>query len=80
MLCRCQEFPLMLLGQVVERSRRGEFQKDIVPPSKIVNKGGRTIPRCWCGGYGHGGGCSESLGLVKSELGPTDSSVKLVLT
>jgi hypothetical protein len=60
----------MLLGRVIKHSRPGEFQKDVVPPSKIVNKGGGTIPRCWCGECGHGGGCSESLGLAKLGLGP----------
>jgi hypothetical protein len=29
---------------------RGDFGKKIVPPSNIVNEGGRTIPRCWHGG------------------------------
>ncbi len=54
--------------------------KNIVPPSKIVNKGGGTIPRCWCGGCGHGGGRSKLLALAKSGLKPTNSSVKLALT
>jgi hypothetical protein len=30
--------------------RAGEFQKKIVPPSNIFNKGRGAIQRCWCGG------------------------------
>jgi hypothetical protein len=71
---------VILLGQVVKHSRPGEFQKNIDPPSKIADKGGRTISRCWCGRCGHVDGHSELLSSAKSGLGPTDSSVKLVLT
>jgi hypothetical protein len=58
----------------------GKASKYFIPPSKIVDRGGGAIPRCRCGGCGHGGGCSEMLALVKTGLEPTDSSVKLVLT
>ncbi len=67
-------------GHFVKLPREGKFQKNIIPPSKIVNEWGETIPRCWSGGCGHGGGRSESLALAKSGLEPTDFSVKLVLT
>jgi hypothetical protein len=56
----------------------GEFQKRIVPPSNIVNEGGRMIPRCWCGGQGHGGMRSKSLAWVKAGQRLTDSSVNSV--
>jgi hypothetical protein len=67
-------------GRFTNQPREGNFQKNIIPPSKIVGGWGKTIPRCWSGGCGHGGGHSESLALAKSGLEPTDSSVKLVLT
>ncbi len=57
----------------------GKISKKYYPPSKIIDRGGGTIPRCWSGGCGHGGGCSKLLALVKTGLEPTDSSVKLVL-
>jgi hypothetical protein len=68
------------LGRFIMRKRAGKIQKNIVPPSKIVNRGGETIPRCWSSGCGHGGSRSELLALAKLRLEPTDSSVKLVLT
>jgi hypothetical protein len=34
----------------IGRRRAGGYQKKIVPPSNIVDEGGRTIPRCWRGG------------------------------
>ncbi len=67
-------------GHFVDRKRMGKIQKNSIPPSKIVNRGGETIPRCWGGGCGHGGGRPELLASAKSRLEPTDSSVKLVLT
>jgi hypothetical protein len=68
------------LGRFVMRKRAGKITKNIVPPSKIVNRGGETIPSCWSGRCGHGGSRSKLLALAKSRLEPTDSSVKLVLT
>jgi hypothetical protein len=57
----------------------GKSSKKNISPSKIVDRGGGTIPRWRCGGCGHGGGRFESLALVKTGLEPTDSSVKMVL-
>ncbi len=70
----------MDLGCFIVCRRTGKIQKNIIPPSKIVNRGGETIPRCWSGGCGHGGGCSKLLALAKTGLEPTHSSVKLVMT
>jgi hypothetical protein len=70
----------MELGHFVMRNRAGKIQKNIITPSKIVNRGGEMIPRCWSGRCGHGGGCTKTLALAKLGLKPTDSSVKLVLT
>jgi hypothetical protein len=67
-------------GCVHAHYRTGRLQKNFIPPSKIANRGGEGIPRCRCGGYGHGGGRTESLALVETGPEPTDSSVKLVLT
>jgi len=54
--------------------------ENFIPPSKIVNRRGGMIPRCWDSGCGHGGGRYEPLALVNMGLEPTDSSVQLVLT
>jgi hypothetical protein len=70
----------MDLGRFIVRRRTGKIQKNIIPPSKIINGGGEMIPRCWSGGCGHGGGRSKLLALAKTGLEPTDSFVKLVLT
>ncbi len=70
----------MDLGQFVMPNQAGEIQKNIIPPSKIVNRGGEMIPRCWSGGCSHGGGRTKLLALAESGLKPTDSSMKLVLT
>jgi hypothetical protein len=67
-------------GRVHARYRTGWLQKKFIPPSKIADRGGEAIPRCWCGGCGHGGGRTESLALIETGSEPTDSSVKLVLT
>jgi hypothetical protein len=67
-------------GGFVKRPREGKFQKNIIPPSKIVGGWGETIPRCSSGGCGHGGGRSELLALAKLGLESTDFSIKLVLT
>ncbi len=69
----------MVLERILMRKNEGEIQKKIVPPSKIVDRGGEMIPRCWSGGCSHGGSCSKLLALAKLGLEPTDSSVKLVL-
>jgi hypothetical protein len=68
------------LGHFIVCRRTGKIQKNMIPPSKIVDGGGETIPRCWSGGCGHGGGHSELLALAETGLEPTDPSVKLVLT
>ncbi len=44
----------------------GEFQKKYVPPSNIVNEGGKMIPRCWHGKQGHGGMQPKLLAWVKA--------------
>ncbi len=75
----CQNL-FMDCGRFVKQPREGKFQKNVIPLSKIVGGWGETIPRCWSGGCGHGGGRSELLALAKLGLEPTDSSVKLVLT
>jgi hypothetical protein len=67
-------------GRFFEPIGEGKIQKNIIPPSKIVDGWGRTIPRCWSGGCGHGGGRSETLALAESRSGLTDSSVEPVLT
>jgi hypothetical protein len=67
-------------GRVHARNLTGRLQINFIPPSKIADRGGGAVPRCRCGGCGHGGGLSESLALVKTGPEPTDSSVKLVLT
>jgi hypothetical protein len=67
-------------GHVHARYRTGRRQKNFIPPSVIADRGGEAIPRCRCGGCGHGGGRTASLALVKTGPEPTDSSVNLVLT
>jgi len=67
-------------GRVHAGYRTGRLQKNFIPPSKIADRGGEAIPRCRCGGCGHGGGRTNSLALVEMGPEPTDSSVKLVLT
>jgi hypothetical protein len=69
----------MDLGHFIVRRRMGKIQKNIIPPSKIIDGGGEMIPRCWSGGCSHGGGRSELLALAKTGLEPMDSSMKLVL-
>ena len=66
-------------GRVHARYRTGRLQINFIPPSKIANRGVGAIPRCRCGGCGHGGGRTESLAVVETGPEPTNSSVKLVL-
>jgi hypothetical protein len=66
-------------GRVHARHHTGRRQKNFIPPSKIADRGGGAIPRCRCGGCGHGGGRTKSLALIEMGSEPTDSSVKLVL-
>jgi hypothetical protein len=61
-----------------EVDERGNFRKKIDPPSNIVDKGGRTIPRCWRGRQGHGGMRSKLLAWVKVGQRATNSSVESV--
>jgi hypothetical protein len=50
----------------VGRQGAGEIQKKIVPPSNIIAKGGRMIPRCRRGRQGHGSMRSKLLGWVEA--------------
>jgi hypothetical protein len=56
----------MDLGRFVMRNQAGKIQKNIIPPSKIVDRGAETIPRCWSGRCGHGGGRTKLLALAES--------------
>jgi len=73
-------FVRRIMGASLLVRGRDSFKKSSSHHLKSPIEGGGAIPRCRCGGCGHGGGRSKSLALVETSLEPTDSSVKLVLT